>query len=322
VGTESFASAGTLSLGGSAAGNYTLSGVTSNASAVSIGQAALSITALTNTKTYDATTSASATPSVSGLQGSDSVTGLAETYDTVNAGTGKVLSVAAYSVNDGNGGANYAVTTHTNNTGIINPAILTANLIGTVQKISDGTVAATLTAGNYNLTGVITGDSVTLDGPTTGTYASAQVGTKIPVTAVGLRLLGSQAANYNLDNSTVTGAVGVITASPVTIVTAPVVITVQAQASPVNVGGTSTGTLVSSGINVVGASNGFNALPGIITQNTGVVAQNNGVTQNTGTSSQTVPATIGGAAAPVTNLGVQNMLVTVPLGVSTLQDLE
>ena len=38
------------------------------------------------------------------------MTNLSETYDTENAGTGKTLSVATYTVNDGNGGNNYTVT--------------------------------------------------------------------------------------------------------------------------------------------------------------------------------------------------------------------
>src|SRR5204862_5980857 len=62
---------------------------------------ALTITAQTNSKTYDSTTSAAAVPVVVGLVGSDTVTGKAETYDTANAGVGKTLSVSAY---DGKGG--------------------------------------------------------------------------------------------------------------------------------------------------------------------------------------------------------------------------
>ena len=60
--------------------------------------APLTITATTNTKTYDSTTTAAAIPTVSGLVGSDAVTGLAESYnapyDKGNAGSGKTLSVS------------------------------------------------------------------------------------------------------------------------------------------------------------------------------------------------------------------------------------
>jgi hypothetical protein len=81
--------------------------------------APLTITAVTNTKTFDRTTSAAETPTFSGLQVGDTVTGLAETYDTPAAGTGKTLTVSSYTVNDGNGGNNYRVTTTANTTGVI-----------------------------------------------------------------------------------------------------------------------------------------------------------------------------------------------------------
>jgi sugar lactone lactonase YvrE len=59
-----------------------------------VSPAPLTITATANTKTYDSTASATAIPTVSGLIGSDTVTGLlSESYDTANAGTGKTLSV-------------------------------------------------------------------------------------------------------------------------------------------------------------------------------------------------------------------------------------
>ncbi len=60
-------------------------------------------------------------PTVSGLQGRDTASNLSETYDTPNPGTGKTLSVATYTTNDGNGGNNYTVTTVANHTGVILP---------------------------------------------------------------------------------------------------------------------------------------------------------------------------------------------------------
>ena len=81
--------------------------------------ATLTITAVTNTKVYDGTTNAAAIPTVTGLKGTDTVTNLSETYNTPAVGTGKILSVASYTINDGNGGNNYAVTTVANDTGVI-----------------------------------------------------------------------------------------------------------------------------------------------------------------------------------------------------------
>jgi hypothetical protein len=66
------------------------------------------------------------------LQGSDTVTGLSETYDTPAVGTGKTLTVSpGYVVNDGNSGANYAVTTATSTAGVIN-STATAGISGHV----------------------------------------------------------------------------------------------------------------------------------------------------------------------------------------------
>src|SRR5438876_11461316 len=86
---------------------------------------ALTITAQTNSKTYDSTTGAAAVPVVVGLVGADTVTGKAETYDTANAGVGKTLSVSAYTVNLRNGGRNYTVTTVADSTGVISAKALT-----------------------------------------------------------------------------------------------------------------------------------------------------------------------------------------------------
>jgi hypothetical protein len=87
-----------------------------------VSPASLTITATANTKVYDGTTSALATPTVTGLQGSDTVTGLYEVYTDANPGTGKTLVVAGgYRINDGNSGKNYTVSTVTAS-GVIAPA--------------------------------------------------------------------------------------------------------------------------------------------------------------------------------------------------------
>jgi hypothetical protein len=103
-------------------------GVIANTASGIISQRSLTISAQPNTKTYDGTTSAAAIPiapealpmTTTGLVGSDSVTNLAETYDTPNAGTGKTLTVSlGFMVKDGNNGNNYSVTTATSMSGEI-----------------------------------------------------------------------------------------------------------------------------------------------------------------------------------------------------------
>ena len=85
------------------------------------------------------------------------MTGLSETYDNKNAGTGKTLTVARYTVNDGNSGGNYTVTTVTNTTGAITKAALTITA-ATNTKTYDSTTSATATP---TVTGLVGNDTVT-----------------------------------------------------------------------------------------------------------------------------------------------------------------
>jgi hypothetical protein len=119
---------------GFAGGNYAVSTV-DNATGI-ISQAALTISAQANTKTYDATTSSATLPSVAGLQGADSVTGLAQVYADPNAGTGKALAVSSYTINDGFGGGNYAVSILGSAAGVINPAALTIATVDTSRPVA------------------------------------------------------------------------------------------------------------------------------------------------------------------------------------------
>ena len=78
---------------------------------------AITVTAATSTKGYDGTTSSTATPTITaGSLATGDTAAFTETFDTRNVGTGKTLT-AAGSVNDGNGGNNYAVTFAANTTG-------------------------------------------------------------------------------------------------------------------------------------------------------------------------------------------------------------
>ena len=74
------------------------------------------IAATSDTKAYDGTTASSAIPTVTGLQGSDKVTLLSQSFTSPNRNgiNGSTLQVnPGYVVNDGNTGKNYNVTTKT-----------------------------------------------------------------------------------------------------------------------------------------------------------------------------------------------------------------
>ena len=157
-----------------------------------INPAPLTITATANTKTYDGTTSAAAIPTVTGLQGFDTVTALAETYDTKNAGTGKTLNVSAYIVNDGNGGANYTVTTVASSAGVINPATLTVTANDKSKMCGQPNPALTASYSGFisgEGTNVLTSPAVLSTTATINSAAGAY-----PITAS-----GAGAANYTVN---------------------------------------------------------------------------------------------------------------------------
>lgn len=112
--------------GGANVYGYTLT--QPSAATGTVTQAALTIAAQGDTKTYNGTRVSSITPSISGLQSGDSVTGARQRFDASDAGA-RTLSVSAYTINDGNNGNNYSVTVNNGVNGQINKAnlVITAN---------------------------------------------------------------------------------------------------------------------------------------------------------------------------------------------------
>ena len=86
---------------------------------------AITVTAATDTKAYDATTARRpCRPSPRARLASGDTATFTQTFDTKNVGTGKTLTPAG-SVNDGNGGANYTVTFVNDTTGVITARAIT-----------------------------------------------------------------------------------------------------------------------------------------------------------------------------------------------------
>jgi fibronectin type 3 domain-containing protein len=97
----------------------------------------VTVTAVTATKTYDGTTTAPGTPVLTPpLVDGDEATVLSQSFQNPGAGTGKVL-VPFITINDGNGGNNYAVTLENNPTGVIGQAPATITL-GDLTHAYDG----------------------------------------------------------------------------------------------------------------------------------------------------------------------------------------
>jgi len=178
----------------------------------------------TVTKVYDGTaaaTLAAANYDLAGFAGSESatVTKTLGAYDNANAGTGKSVSVTSlgaqdFSPSQGTTLANYTLpTSAAGPIGEVSRKLLSAQVQGPVLKPYDGTTAASLTAANYVLAGVINGESATVN-QSAAAFDTAAAGTGKTVTATLAASNFVAGANTVLTNYTLpesaTGAVGVI----------------------------------------------------------------------------------------------------------------
>jgi len=200
-------------LGGTAAGNYTLTqpaGITANITPLAVtvtGEAAAN-------KVYDATTTATLSGgTLNGvLAGDASTVNLVQSgnFATKNIGTG--IAVTATDSLTGANALNYTVTEPTGLTANITPVTLTVTGEVANNKAYDGTTNATLSGGT--LVGVVAGDAAFVTLAQTGTFASKNVGTGIAVTATDT-LGGTDGGNYLLTEPT--GLSANITAAALTV---------------------------------------------------------------------------------------------------------
>jgi hypothetical protein len=149
--------------------NYQLSFVNGG---LSVNPAALTITADNASKTYGQTINFAGTEFTSlGLQNAETIGSV--TLTSLGAVSSANVAGSPYLITPSNavGGSfntgNYSIT-YKAGVLTINPEILTAGLTGAATKIYDGTTAATLSAGNYTLTGIVNGDAVSLNDPANG----------------------------------------------------------------------------------------------------------------------------------------------------------
>lgn len=178
---------------GNGGANYT---VTLNSASGSITPAALTLSAAVDMRSYDATTASTATVSVVGLQGGDTVTGLGQSFDSANAGARTLAVDAGYSVNDGNGGANYALTL-TNAGGSITPAAATITYAANPASSTYGNAPGGLT-GTESASGLFGADSLATVTTGTAVYStSANALSGVGSYAVAGSGLSGNSANYS-----------------------------------------------------------------------------------------------------------------------------
>ncbi len=213
-----------IALTGPQAQDYALSATSATATAT-ITPASLTLTGVTAAnKVYDQTTMATLSGGVlRGLIGNQTL-GLSESGAFVdpNAGVGKTVTSTAVLSNGSNGGlaSNYTLASNAFTTSAtITQAPLTLKAATASDKVYDGTTAATISA--YTLSGVLTGDSVSVAAGS-GSFADAIAGPAKPVTVTATALGGAAASDYVLTQNSVQ-TTATITQAVLTYVATPVV---------------------------------------------------------------------------------------------------
>jgi len=179
--------------------------------------ASLQVTGLTGTvsKVYDNTNAASFNGSnfvTSGLLNGDKIASASGgSYASVNVASGiSVTSPGAignFVITDSSGsipvfGYTLGSSPVTAAVGQITPATLTASIVGTPTKTYDGTTTATLGSGNYVISGLVGGQTITVNQPNSVGYASAEAGAELITAGFKdtnfIAGIGTQLSNYIL----------------------------------------------------------------------------------------------------------------------------
>jgi autotransporter-associated beta strand protein len=202
--------------GGTDVGNYTITA--QGTTTADITKAPLTYTVAANDKVYDGNTTATATLTLSGFVGTETVTATnGATFDNKNVGTDKTVTVNSITLADGtNGGlaTNYSITTGETTTADITAKLLTVNAeLTSATKVYDGTTTAAVTSSE--LIGLVGDEDVTASGG--GNYDNANVGTGKAITISYVLADGETsglASNYTIAEQTTNS--GVITKAPLT----------------------------------------------------------------------------------------------------------
>jgi hypothetical protein len=221
--------------GGAIATNYALTQPT--LSSVSIAQAPLTVTATTDSKTYNGNTASTVTPTVTAGQvfSGDTLPALTQVFNGQNVVGTSLVTPNSVTVSDGNSGANYQVTLATAS-GSITAQPLSVTGLSSTDRIYNGTTVDALT-GTAALVGLVGSETFALNGATglTGTLASKNAGSEAVTTslALGAGSSGAIAGNYALTQPTL---------SSVTIVQAPLTVSATADSKTYNGNSLSTAT--------------------------------------------------------------------------------
>ncbi len=196
VGTTKTVTASGITITGTDAANYAQNTTATNTANITTRTLAVTITA-TN-KTYDGNTVASVTYLDNRVSGDDVTVSGTPTFANKNIGTAKVVTANSITLSGVDAG-NYTQNTSTTTTANITARTLTVTITAT-NKTYDGNTVASVTY----LDDRVSGDVFTVSG--TPTFSSKTVGTAKTVTASGIAITGTDAANYTRNTTATTTA--------------------------------------------------------------------------------------------------------------------
>ena len=262
-------------------GNYSISYASGT---LIVNPAVLTINASGVNKVYDGGTTATVSLSDNRIAGdvlTDNYT--SATFANQNVGTATSVNVGGISIS-GHDAGNYTLANTTAVTSAnITPKPLTIIGITATNKVYDGITTATIDTSAASLTGLVSGDNVTLSTVgATGTFVSKNVGTAVTVDVTGLSISGTAAGNYTL-----TGTSAVTSAN---ITPAPLTITASNQTNTYGNSNLGTTAFISSGL-----QNGESI--GSVTLGTNATTSTSG-NDNAGTWSITPGLAAGGTFTP------------------------
>ncbi|WP_454775913.1 YDG domain-containing protein [Janthinobacterium tructae] len=209
----------TLADGANLASNYSVTNPTGLTADIT--PKALTVTGATaGNKVYDGNTKATVSGGVlSGLVGSETLglSGLSGVFVDKNVATGKGVTISGATLADGTGlASNYTVNNPTGVTANITQATInTVSNIVADSKEYDATTNATVSNAGATFGGMVNGDVLNVSA-TSAAFADKNAGNGKTVTASGLTLGGTDAANYNLTAGSGSGS-GAITPKALTV---------------------------------------------------------------------------------------------------------
>ncbi|WP_397589869.1 YDG domain-containing protein [Sphingorhabdus sp.] len=213
LGDKSVTVSGVTLNDGNNGANYTVTYAVNTTS--TINPYATTITALPQTKVYDASTVAGTASFSSGpMIGSDAIASVTLTYDNKNVGQGTKLILPSSAVGaTGTILGNYNFSYVADTASSITPAVLSGvSDIVIRDKVYDGTMAAEVASASFN--GIYAADDISV-ALSVGSFDTKDVGVRSVVIS-GISLGGSDASNYILLSSSGT-ATGQILQRPITI---------------------------------------------------------------------------------------------------------